>query len=91
MLPGQLDMFTTAPSTSLAGLRVLHWGVCRNCGSNLGTLGSSSGPHSASIICTNCGSHLAWLAQESADFISSVIDAFGRPIAPIVIRNRSSH
>jgi hypothetical protein len=88
MLPGQLDFFATAPSTSLVGLRVLHWGECRNCGSNHGTLGSSSGPHCASVICTNCGCHLAWLARESADFIKSVIDNFGRPTAPIVVRNK---
>jgi hypothetical protein len=90
MLPRQFDMFATAPSTSLVGLQILMSGRCQFCGSNAGVLGSSRAMHYAAVICTRCNRHRGWLSRESASFINSIIDQFGRPTAPIVVRNKSS-
>ena len=88
MLPNQLDMFATAPSTSLAGLQVLVSRRCITCGSNAAVLGSSRAMHHAAVLCDRCHRHRGWLGAESAQFINSIIDAFGRPTAPIIIRDK---
>jgi hypothetical protein len=89
----QLDFFTSAAvsttvaSTSIVGLSVIMAERrCKNCGSHSLTLGSSAGPHWASLTCTDCGCHSGWASADSIAFINSVIDHFGRPIEPIVVR-----
>lgn len=86
MLPGQLDFFATAPSTSVIGLQVLLQSECSKCGGNSATIGSSSGPHHARLLCSACGEHRGWMYGEAYDFLGKYIDQFGPPTAPIVVR-----
>jgi hypothetical protein len=86
MLPGQLDFFATAPSTTLVGLEVFTNTDCTGCGCNGAVLGSSAGPHCAAIHCVRCGRHRGWLPREAATFINGIIDHFGRPNSPVILR-----
>jgi hypothetical protein len=86
----QLDMFgATTLSTSLVGLHVTLPNACR-CGATSAVLGSSSGPHYASLVCGACDRHRGWLSADTFNFISATIDNFGRPVEPITIRFSNS-
>ena len=89
ILPGQLSFFeeTTAPSTSVVGLRVVFQGECRKCEGRETVIGSSKGPHHAVLNCSACGEFRGWMYGESHQFISTIIDHWGRPSAPIVVRS----
>jgi hypothetical protein len=89
MLPGQLSLFesTTPPSTSVVGLTVVLPRACRSCGETMTTIGSGKGPHHAALFCVSCGAHVGWMGRESFDFVTTVIDNFGRPEAAIVVRS----
>jgi hypothetical protein len=82
----QLELETTALSTSLRGLAVVTSGECRKCRSTLATLGSTSGPHQAAIICAGCGRYRGWLPAIASDFLNGILDEFGRPTDPIRLR-----
>jgi hypothetical protein len=89
--PVQLAMFeTTAPSSSPIGLSVIVPKPCGKCGSDSAVIGSSRGPHHASLLCECCGGHRGWLSGTTYRFLSSTIDAFGRPTRPIEIRHNQS-
>jgi hypothetical protein len=86
MTPAQTDLFgSTVPSTSLIGLTVVLPRRCRACGDNMATIGSSKGPHPAALHCV-CGNHVGWMGRESYDFVTAIIDNFGRVEDPIVVR-----
>jgi hypothetical protein len=87
MTPAQMDMFgSTVPSTSLIGLTVILPRACRACGESMAVVGSSKGPHSAALFCVSCNKHVAWMGREAFDFVSAVVDRFGRPEDAIVVR-----
>jgi hypothetical protein len=87
--PFQTDLFgTTVTSTALVGIEAVLPKACAGCGGNVVVLGSSRGPHFARLNCTACGSHRGWASAASCQFINTVIDNFGRPSEPIVIRRR---
>jgi hypothetical protein len=89
--PVQLAMFeTTAPSSSPVGLSVILPRQCGNCGSDNAIIGSSRGPHHASVLCACCGGHRGWLSGTTYRFLSDVIENFGRPTEPILIRHNQS-
>ena len=89
--PVQLSMFTaTTPSSSPVGLSVVLPKPCRSCGADTAVIGSSAGPHHASLACSRCGVHRGWLSGTTFRFLSDVIDGFGRPTEPIVIRHNQS-
>jgi hypothetical protein len=50
------------------------------------TIGSSGGPHFARYTCANCGGFAGWVRGESYSFVCDVIDHFGRPTDPVIIR-----
>jgi len=56
------------------------------CGHDMLHVGPGRGPHSASLKCARCGRHCGWLSHKIANFLSAVIERFGRPIAPIHVR-----
>jgi hypothetical protein len=90
MLPGQLDLFVsssavTASSTTIIGLMVELPRSCR-CGSCISTIGSSKGPHYAELSCAACDGHTGWLPRQAIPLINGIIDAFGRPTQPIILR-----
>ncbi len=83
VLPGQLDLFdntVTAPSTAaLTGTR-LHLPSPCHCGSSIVIVGSSAGPHSASIRCAECNQHRGWLSRAEHDRISAIVGKSTEPI-----------
>jgi hypothetical protein len=88
MLPGQLDLFdntVTAPSTAaVTGTRLRLSSPC-HCGSNIVVIGSSAGPHSASIRCAECNRHRGWLSRGETERIAAIVGTSGRPTEPIDI------
>jgi hypothetical protein len=86
-LPGQLNLFepATVASTSVRGLLVNLPGTCL-CGEAKAVIGSSSGPHYARVTCAACDRFRCWMSAESFAFVSNIIDEFGRPVEPIVVR-----
>jgi hypothetical protein len=89
--PVQLSMFaSTTPSTSPVGLAVILPRQCNNCSADTAIIGSSAGPHHARLNCTCCGAHCGWLSGATFNFLSDVIENFGRPIEPIEIRHNQS-
>jgi len=91
--PEQLSLFSsseikTASSTSIIGLTVcMADRPCRHCGSKDFILGSSAGPHHARLSCAGCDRHAGWISGETRRFIDSIIDHFGRPDEPILVRH----
>jgi hypothetical protein len=86
--PVQLCMFdVTTPSSSPIGLEVITPKPCRGCGSAIAIVGSSKGPHRASVACRCCGSHRGWLSGETFQFLSDAISIFREPV---VIRHNQS-
>jgi len=79
----------TATSTSVVGLEITLPQSCR-CGEAIAVAGSSSGPHYASIQCTRCGVHRGWIGAAAFNFLSSTIENFGGPNAPVEIRRNQS-
>jgi hypothetical protein len=89
--PFQLAMFDgITPSSSPVGLSVILPKPCGNCGSDSAIIGSSRGPHHASLLCECCGGHRGWLSGSTYKFLSDVIANFGRPTEPIWIRYSQS-
>jgi hypothetical protein len=83
----QLSLFpqaATAKSTGIIGL-VIEMPTACACGATAATVGSSAGPHAASLIC-ECGRFAGWLPRRAAEFIASTIDTFGQPTKPIALR-----
>jgi hypothetical protein len=77
-------------STSIIGVPVVLPRECR-CGSSKARIGSSAGFfQDAVLFCTNCNRHTGWLPGGSIEFIANVIDLFGHPSEPIIIRSSNS-
>src|SRR5262249_51765327 len=87
----QLDLFPTAeivPTSPLVGLRVRiecdgAVQAC-HCGSIDAVLGSSAGPHAASIRCA-AGHHLGWVSKQTAERLLEIKNLYG-VAEPIVFR-----
>jgi hypothetical protein len=87
----QLALFeeATAISTSaVVGLHVILPQPCQ-CGECIAVVGSSRGPHHASVICSRCEIHRGWVSGETYRFITTVIDKIGRPTEPITVSSNS--
>jgi hypothetical protein len=78
----------TAASTGVIGLEVVLPRPCQ-CGEAIAVVGSSKGPHHASLVCSRCGVHRAWLSGTTAAALNTIIDKFGRPAEPIVVSTNS--
>jgi hypothetical protein len=89
----QLDLFPTAeivPTSPLVGLRVRiekdgAVQACHTCGSIDAVLGSSAGPHAASIRCAAHGHHLGWVSKQTAERLLEIKERTGIE-EPIVFR-----
>ena len=77
-----------ASSTGVIGLEVVLPRPCQ-CGEPIAVIGSSRGPHHASVACGRCGVHRAWLSGTTAAFLNTIIDRFGRPTEPIAVTTNS--
>ncbi len=78
----------TVSSTGVVGLQVVLPEPCQ-CGEPISVVGSSKGPHHASVACSRCGVHRAWLSGATAAALNTIIDKFGRPTEPITVTMNS--
>jgi hypothetical protein len=86
----QANLFpVTVSSTSVVGLEVVLPKPCRQCGEGTAFIGSSRGPHHASLVCSCCEIHRGWVSGETYRFISAIIDNIGRPTERIVVSTNS--
>jgi hypothetical protein len=60
---------------------------CR-CGQETARIGEGAGPHCASLRCYDCGHHRGRLSHEAGNFVLNIIEKFGAPTEPIVLRRR---
>jgi len=75
------------PVSPIVGLAVRLPAACR-CGSHIGVVGSSCGPHQHRIDCKQCGTWRQWLGRAEAAFITQINCSVGAPTTPIVLRPR---
>jgi hypothetical protein len=82
----QPDLFKHTRS-QLFGLqvRMKHLKPC--CArAEISVIGHGAGPHYAELHCANCGRHRGWLSRATASWIETIIQKFGAPTEPIVVR-----
>ena len=61
---------------------------CKWCGSStMRIAGPGVGPHAAALVCPHCHRNGGWLPKESAAFVTAIVTKFGRPTAPVIVRN----
>ena len=60
---------------------------CAECGETAVAIGSSAGRPVAALRCSCCERHRGYLPKAIADFLVTAVDKFGRPTAPITIRD----
>jgi hypothetical protein len=60
---------------------------CAECGETTVAICSGADPHMAALRCVCCQRYRGDLPRAVADFLVTAIDKFGRPTAPITIRN----
>jgi hypothetical protein len=82
----QSDLFGTCTLASpLIGFRVRLPDLCR-CGAATAVVGAGKGPHAGELLCAVCDRHCGWLSRPVADWLTSIVNKFGAPDAPIVVR-----
>jgi hypothetical protein len=85
----QLDLFTAAAAAATADplldLAVRLPDKCK-CGSAVALIGAGKGPHQAELCCRDCNAHRGWLSRETHGFLTEIVNKFGCPDAPIMIR-----
>ena len=59
---------------------------CAECGETAVTICSGADPHMAALRCVCCQRYRGNLPKAVAEFLVTAIDKFGRPTAPITIR-----
>ena len=67
------------------GLLVQTPCACR-CGAALAVIGPGKGPHAAALHCEECDVHRGWVSHATHKFLTEIVNQFGRPTEPIVIR-----
>jgi hypothetical protein len=66
-------------------VRMQHLKPC--CGqADITVIGHGCGPHYAELHCANCGRHRGWMSKSTASWIETIIQKFGAPTEPIVVR-----
>ena len=60
---------------------------CAECGETAVTICSGADPHMAALRCVCCQRYRGNLPKAVAEFLVTAIDKFGRPTAPITIRD----
>jgi hypothetical protein len=86
----QEKLFTQAQRSPLHGLRVK---LARNidktkpCHRNVATVHPGKGPHAGELRCADCDRHRGWLSKEVGTQLLAIIEKFGMPTEPLIIRN----
>src|SRR5262249_33110891 len=87
----QLDLF--GPPTSadpLLRLAVKLPNTCSKCADLLSIIGPGKPPDSASLLCRSCGLHRGSVSRANYTFLNEVINKFGAPSEPTILRTRST-
>jgi hypothetical protein len=71
------------------GLLVQLEGNPCGCGDDMTVIGPGTETHAGRLDCCGCGKFRTWLPREICSFVTSCINATGRPAEPIVYRDRS--
>jgi hypothetical protein len=53
---------------------------------DIATISRGVGEHFAELKCSACGTHRGWLSKRTAEMIEAIINKFGAPTEPIVMR-----
>ena len=56
------------------------------CHRNVATVHPGKGPHSGELRCADCDRHRGWLSKEVGTQLLAVIEKFGIPKEPLIIR-----
>jgi hypothetical protein len=56
------------------------------CGSLIGVIGSSAGPHANRVTCDSCNVFRQWLGHREANFLAVISEKFGCSTSPILLR-----
>ena len=85
--PLQQELFSDNVSP-LFGMRVKFDGIrcCPHCSNKITVIRSTTGPHHAELKCAACGTFCGWLSERTASWLNTVINKFGAPPTPIVLR-----
>jgi hypothetical protein len=79
----QLNLFATR--SPLFGLHVKVQ-TAKHCCYDIAVVWDGSGPHYGELRCRDCDAHRGWLSRSTATWLESIINKFGAPGEPIVIR-----
>jgi hypothetical protein len=64
---------------------------CQRCGyPDIAVIDRSSGAHFADLNCANCGVRCGALSERTAKLIGSIVNKFGAPATPIILRRPAS-
>jgi len=88
----QLDLFgsssplpSSLSASPIVGMKV-QLQRASTCGSFIGVIGSSAGPHANRVTCDACNAFRQWLGHREADFLAVISEKFGCPTSPIILR-----
>jgi hypothetical protein len=73
-------------ASPLLALRAQLPDCCRHCGSKIATIARRRGPHAAKLKCQICDLHRGSLSKSTADALTKVVNLFGAPTTPIILR-----
>jgi len=85
--PLQQELFSDNVSP-LFGMRVKFDGLrcCPHCSNKIAVIGRTTEPHFAELKCAACGTSCGWLSKSTASWLTTIINKFGAPTTPIVLR-----
>jgi hypothetical protein len=81
----QLELLDDRPPAFGLRVRLETHRRCK-CGSDIAVVGRGREPHAAQLRCNRCGAHRGWLSHGTANWITTIINKFGAPTTPIVLR-----
>ena len=73
------------PVDLLVGMLVQPDDDC-SCGEQVAVIEAAPLPHTGGLVCCSCGCHRGWLPRHAYNFITELIDKFGRPTEPVAYR-----
>jgi len=93
-MPTEFKTFAIDSSSPLVGAVVFLDRTIdrrRPCCANTGVIIPGTEPHAAGIVCADCGRHRGWLPRTTVSKLREIIERFGMPSEPLIVRDQSSH
>jgi hypothetical protein len=82
----QFDMFAATAASPIFGLTVELEHFRTRCHDDIACIAEGKGPHLGELKCAACGRHRGWISKSTGKWIESVVERFGRPTQPLVLR-----